>query len=242
MYCCLGDHSASTNLSQSEVDERIHQIIDMEDPSIIIDLRALNGKHATAYNVFWSECEKFLNEDISVAVDDRRHCDITHLSRAISIKDLVEQVSKRCPEGTPIPSTEWVRLQFWPKTPSLKSLQYTGRYKIKFMIQQRQWRKEHPDAHYAACCYRYLREYAILVREFCSFVSIDDKHKIPIGEPKYPVAAVERGRRVPVRENEVLMVADHDFNKFSLIPSVVFVINVPEEISESWFTGMVIIT
>ena len=82
-----------------------------------------------------------------------------------------------------------------------------------------------------------MREYAILVRSYCVFVSLDDKHKIKLGEPNYPVAASERGRRVPVREDEHFVVADHDFTKFSLVPSVIFLINVPEEITDSWYTG-----
>jgi hypothetical protein len=92
--------------------------------------------------------------DISTAVDDRRHGTITHLARAISIRDFVDQVKQRYPEGTLIPSNEWFRLQFWPKTPStLRSLHYTGRFKLKFMVQQRQWRHQHIDAHYAAACF-----------------------------------------------------------------------------------------
>lgn len=106
------------------------------------------------------------------------------------------------------------------------------------MVQQRQFRKEHIDSHYAAASYRYLREYAVSVREFCAFVSLDDKHKIKIGEPGYPIAAAERGR-VPVCEDELMTVGDHDFSKFSLIPSVVFLINVPEDISDSWYSGSV---
>lgn len=213
----------------------------MEDSDIFSDLRVLNGRQYTQYDVFWEESQNLLSEEVS-AIDDRRHGHITHLSRAISVRDFVEQVCRRCPEGTPIPSVEWVRLQFWPKTPSmLKSLQYTGRFKMKFMVQQRQFRKEHIDSHYAAASYRYMREYAITVREFCAFVSLDDKHKIKIGEPNYPVAAAERGRRVPVRDNELMTVGDHDFTKFSLIPSVIFIINVPEDITESWFSGMLII-
>ena len=51
---------------------------------------------------------------------ERRHGTVTHLGRAISIRDLVDQVKSRCPEGTPIPSVEWTRLQFWPKTPAAK--------------------------------------------------------------------------------------------------------------------------
>ncbi len=137
-----------------------------------------------------------------------------------------------------IPSCEWVRLQFWPKTPStIKSSHYTGRFKLKFMIQQRQFRHQHVDSHYAAACFRYMREYAINIRDFCGFISIDDKHKIKIGEPGYPVAAAERGRRVLVREDEWFTVGDHDFTKFSIVPSVVFIINIPEVISDSWFSG-----
>ena len=75
-----------------------------------------------------------------------------------------------------------------------------------------------------------MREYAILVRSYCVFVSLDDKHKIKLGGPNYPVAASERGRRVPVREDEHFVVADHDFTKFSLVPSVIFV-------KCSWYTG-----
>ncbi len=211
----------------------------MEDSDTVFDLRAMNGSRRTQYDTFWDNCESFLNEDISVAVNDRRHGNITHLARAISIRDFVEQVKQRCPEGTLIPSNEWVRLQFWPKTPSaVKSLHYTGRFKLKFMVQQRQWRHQHIDAHYAAACYRYMREYALIVRDYSSFVSIDDKHKIKVSEPGYPIAAAERGKRVLVREDEFLTVGDHDFSKFGLIPSVVFVMNIPEVISDSWFSGM----
>ncbi len=84
---------------------------------------------------------------------------------------------------------------------------------------------------------RYMREYAILVKSYCSFISIDDKHKIKIGEPSCPVASAERGRRVIVRSDEVFAVSDHDFTKFGLIPSVVFLIDIPDEISESWYHG-----
>ena len=210
----------------------------MEDVDIVMDMRALNGGHGSQYDVFWNECDKFLNEELSTAVDDRRHGLITHLSRAISIRDFIEQVKQRCPENTLIPSNEWVRLQFWPKTPSLTQiLHHTGCFKLKFMIQQRQWRHHHMDAHYASACFRYMREYSIVLREFCSFVCLDDKHKIKIGEPNYPVAAAERGRRVPVRLDEYLTVGDHDFTKFSLIPSVVFIIDIPEKISDSWYSG-----
>ena len=52
---------------------------------------------------------------MDTAVDDRRHGEVMHVGVAMSVPDLVRQVSKLCPEGTSIPSEKWVYLQFWPK-------------------------------------------------------------------------------------------------------------------------------
>ena len=180
-----------------------------------------------------------MNEN--TAADERRHDTITHMARAISLRDLRNQVIKLLPPDVPIPSLEWIRLQFWPKNKSIKSLQNTGRFQVKYMVQQRQLRHSHIDSHYAACVFRYIREYAIICRDFCNFICLDDKHRVKVGEPEVPVAAVERGRQVLVSKNERMVVADHDFTKFSLIPSVIFQVNIPEEISETWYTGQVYI-
>ena len=53
-------------------------------------------------------------------MDDRRHSEVVHLAKAISIRDFHDQVAKCCPEGTLIPSDEWFHLQFWPKTSKAK--------------------------------------------------------------------------------------------------------------------------
>ena len=109
------------------------------------------------YDIFWKECKKFLAEDISTAVDNRWHRQVTHWTQAISIRDLVDQVSS-CPEGIGIPSLEWVCLQFWPKAPSARvSLHYAGQFQVNFMIQQCQWCCQHPDVHYAATTFRFIR-------------------------------------------------------------------------------------
>ena len=80
-----------------------------------------------------------------------------------------------------------------------------------------------------------------MVKDHCLFICVDDKHKIKIGEPQFPVAAAERGRRVPVRSDECFSVGDHDFTKFSITPSVVFVIDIPDEVSGSWYSGKLIV-
>ena len=69
----------------------------------------------------------------------------------------------------------------------------------------------------------------------------DDKHCIEVGEPNYPVAAAERGRRVIVAEKRVFEVGDHDFTKFSNIPSVSFLITIPDTIEGSWYEGEVFV-
>lgn len=98
------------------------------------------------------------------------------------------------------------------------------------MIQSRQFQHSHVDSHYASALYRYEREFAIRYREFTTFVSQDDKHTIKVGEPGYPVAAVERGKQVLVGLSEKFVVGDHDFTKLSLVPSVNFMVNIPESI------------
>lgn len=60
----------------------------------------------------------------------------------------------------------------------------------------------------------------MLFRDCSRFISLDDKHKIKVGEPKCPVASAVRGRRVHVRSDEFFTVMDHDFTKFGIVPSV----------------------
>ena len=44
-----------------------------------------------------------------------------------------------------------------------------------------------------------------------------------------------------MRLNEPFEVGDHDFTKFSMIPSVTLSIDIPADVSESWYTGDVFI-
>ena len=80
-----------------------------------------------------------------------------------------------------------------------------------------------------------------MFREYSLLVSLDDKHRVKVGEPGFPVAAAERGRRVIVSKNTSFEVGDHDFTRFSIIPSVTFFINIPESIQGSWYSGKVFV-
>ena len=69
-----GDTSASSNLTEEEIDSRVCQVLDMEpeDPQTLIDLRSLNSSTERAkYDVFWDHCSQYLNEGVGTAVDDR---------------------------------------------------------------------------------------------------------------------------------------------------------------------------
>ena len=79
-----------------------------------------------------------------------------------------------------------------------------------------------------------MREFAILNRVLVTMVSMDDKHKVKVGEPSYPLAAAERGKQVIVGPNQVMAVGDHDFTKCTLTPSVNFLVSqIPQYLSLS---------
>ena len=215
-------------------------LLEMEDPDVVVDLRHLNS--GQKYDVFGSECQKFLQEDVGSAVDNQRHHCVTHMAKAITVGDLIEQVNARLPAETPVPSESWIRLQFWPKNRHAHSrIHYSGKLNIRFMVQGRQFQKTHPDTHYAAALFKYQRECAVLFRDDCAFLCIDDKHRVKVGEPGFPVTAAERGRRVLVVRDSTFEVGDHDFTCKSIVPSVSFILDVPETIDDSWYSGKVLV-
>lgn len=57
------------------------------------------------------------------------------------------------------------------------------------MVQDRQFRKCHKDEHCAATLFRYFCEFAARFKGVCQMVSLDDKHRMKIGEPGFSVAA-----------------------------------------------------
>lgn len=245
-----GDCSASLTADESEVDKRVSDILDNEDPDLIWDLRVNNTGQPEKYLDFLQECQTYISANIEVAVDERRHDTIdsegdviTHLANAFSVRDLHEQVAAQCPPGVQIPSKEWLRYQFWPRNCHfMTSQKYTGRLKIKFMIQSRQFRSSHIDMHYASAVFRYQKEFALQYKDHTTFVCMDDKHKVKVGEPGYPVATVERGKSVLVAMDKKFEVADHDFTKFSLTPSVCLLVDIPNSIEETFYGGQVYVS
>lgn len=214
-------------------------MLELQDPELVIDLRIDNKGQPERYSNFLEECKKYIDGVVETAVDERRHDHIAdgdpvvHLAAALSLRDLHEQVSKRCTEDTPIPSKDWLRLQFWPRRVNSKTAsRYYGTIKVKYMIQARQFRHQHIDVHYASALFRYLKEFSIMYKKDTTFICMDDKHSMKVGEPGYPVAAIERGKQVLVAKGTKMTVGDHDFTKLLITPSVILKIEIPEKIEE----------
>ena len=172
-------------------------------------------------------------------MDSRRHGTVCHFALAYSVRDLRDQVLEKHPD-LEVPSLEWIWAQFWPRNPFQKAAaKHTGRLELKHMVQSRQLHADHIDAHYAAAIFKYQKKFAVMFRDHLTMVCLDDKHNIKIGEPGFPVAAVDRGREVVVGSNSSFQVGDHDFTKAKVTPSVTLVCDVPESLDETFYRGNV---
>ena len=90
----VGDSSAAATISQSELDKRVCAFFELEEPDLTYDLRQLYSGRASLYDTFWEKAKQFLEEDVGTAVDDRRHSQVVHLAKAVSVRDLKEQVTE----------------------------------------------------------------------------------------------------------------------------------------------------
>lgn len=66
--------------------------------------------------------------------------------------------------------------------------------------------------------------------------------QVNVGEMGFPVGAAVKTRRVVVDNDAILCKADHDFSRFSLIPSVNLKVDIPEKADESFYQGDTTVT
>ncbi|XP_056008509.1 uncharacterized protein LOC130051170 [Ostrea edulis] len=241
-----GCESTWESSEQGEIDDRVASILlDGDDPSILLDYRSLNGKDVDSkFGVFFEEMGKYFDEQL-LHVNERRHGEELYLPMAISIEELRDQISKRVPDGTPIPCSETVRLQFQPNSTFQKTaLKYSGRFNVKFRVQTRLARVNHVDARYVATSFRYLKEFCVSNRENVTFVCLDDKAIIPVGEPGIPISTGVRGHNKVLTPSDgpKLVCTDHDFHVAGIVPSVTFVSRIPRHSNDSFFNGKIYVT
>ena len=97
-----GDASSSRTTSEEERDKRVAEMLELQDPDLVADLRFDNKGQPEKYSEFLQECQNYIAEKVETAVDDRRHDivqdgdPVVHLAAALSARDLHSEVSKRC--------------------------------------------------------------------------------------------------------------------------------------------------
>ena len=140
----------------------------------------------------------------------------------------------------PIPTYTWFLLQLWPCTRTMSNMnRYTGRFKVKRMVQARILRKTNVDSHYTNALYSFLKERAETFKSHVAMISSDAKCKVSVGEPGTPIVSVSRGKRVIVGVNQTLQVSDHDYSKISLISDATFLQTIPHADDYTWYRGQV---
>ena len=163
------------------------------------------------------------------------------------LRELITECLKvKYPENCPpVPSLEWVRLQFWPSNQyTMRALKYTAKFRVKFGVQVRQLHRDHQDSHYVSALLQYVRSFAVSYSDHCTLVSVDDKAIIPVGEPNCPVSTGvrEHNRSLMSLDSPQLLALDHDFHIHGSVPSVAFFIDTPETTTDSFFAGQAIVT
>ena len=108
------DQSAAETSNEELVDQRVKEMLDMENPDLIWGLRVNNEGQPEQYTEFLGECKGYIEGTVQTQVDDRRHDDvqtekdgskdvITHLATAMSVRELHRSVSCRLPEVGRLP-------------------------------------------------------------------------------------------------------------------------------------------
>ena len=84
-------------------------------------------------------------------------------SHASIYRDCSEEAEKR---NISIPLHSWFLLQFWPCSRTVSSIMhYTGKFKVRRIVQARLFRKHDPDSYYCNAIYNFLKERAMAHRE-----------------------------------------------------------------------------
>ena len=77
------------------------------------------------------------------------------------------------------------------------------------------------------------------MRDFTTYMSVDDKAIIPVGEPNAPVSTGVHGhnRSLVPSEGPQVEALDHDFHLHGIVPSVAFCVDIPDNANNSFYSG-----
>ena len=216
----------------------MRQAIIGEDPNLVVDLIHLNkGRPSDTFKVFFDTME--IKVDKISAADEHRY-GVAHLSNFITLRDLIEQITKDCPTAIPIPRETTILFAFTPKNAYMKTARlYKSQFQLKFKVQSWQLRASHVDGHYCASQFCYIKQYAVNTREVTTFLCTNDKSKIDYGEPNHAISLGVSGKKSIVPVSTVLGALNHNVNlKGSFTLSVSLEVEIPDEL-DSFYRGQV---
>ncbi|XP_052798704.1 uncharacterized protein LOC128230468 isoform X1 [Mya arenaria] len=227
----------ASQVSHPETQERL-RLISLGETGLVADLRDLNtGRPSDKFDVFFEKLQEVV-ESVT-AVDDRRHGEL-HLSRWLSLEEMIREAAEKCREDTLIPSKSLVRLQFTPRNPySHAALNLTGKIDVQYKVQRRQLRVAHQDQHICAALFQYMKCKAVELGKYGQMVCSDDKAKVPIGNPGLPISTGVRGKKTITPTSCEMVAGDHDMHCTSLTPSVYLLCKVPDTTEKSFVSGKV---
>jgi hypothetical protein len=127
-------------------------------------------------------------------------------------------------------------IQFKLSNPySRRAHAFTGRLNVKFKVQSRQLNSPHPDQHYTAAFFNYIRQFAIHNRLQTVMLMINQILSLVSLELQWLLWHVHGD--VP------LVVADHDTTtKCKITPSTVLNVEIPQSIEGSFYRDVVLST
>jgi hypothetical protein len=226
--------------------------------------RGQQGGGSTSFQMYWDKCYEILHNHDGSAAHERRtalpsapeaalYCSAVH-----SISNLVDLATQALRQDVKdgkivsmplIPSDESVRLQFCPNDDMAnKNAKATGRLGVIRKVQSRSLRHKHVDQHWVCALTRTHKEWLIAVKlqavahdyqalSVVRFAGQDDKCKVPVGDVVHVSSNVRPNTKAIVPTGESVKAADHDWKCANIIPSVLHLGNIPDDMSGSFFGG-----
>ena len=88
-YQVLTGDSDSAHTLAEKVDERVAEMLEMQDPEWIVDLRVDNEGRPEMYEGFLQECKKFISASVETALYDQQHDDVENGESVVHLAFLI---------------------------------------------------------------------------------------------------------------------------------------------------------
>ena len=86
---------------------------------------------------------------------------------------------------------------------------------------------------------RNLRSWCVQNKDHSQLIFMDDKAKIPIGEPGIPEATTSHNRRALTKSGIILEASDHNYHIVNITPSVTLSCEIPNSLQKSLYSGQI---